>query len=272
MLYVGYDDPVTTAKHGLAYSTDLINWTKSPSNPVFGPSGINGTPDENGTSGPFVYYEDGTYYLFYIGLSGAGYEGGTVSMCLATSTSLTGTWTRHGAIISPSGTGWRRYKIWHPNVVKEGSTYYLFFNAQGDYDGVNNKERIGYATASSLMGPWTVDDVNSPVISIGPNGSWDERMAGDPCLFKHGNFWYMAYYGADDPLTRACDGYAYTTVDEFPLGWRKYEYNPVIEPSESYDNVYAAKPFIYIHNGIVYHYYTAVNSTDRQIAVATRTL
>jgi hypothetical protein len=140
MVYVGYSGApgsATKASLGYATSTNLETWTQYGSNPFFGASGTVGAPDENGTSGPFVWYEDGTYHLFYIGLTATGYEAGTKRICYATSTDFA-TWTRHGAIISPSGSGWRAGAIWHPNLVKRGSRYYLFFNASTSAGATKN--------------------------------------------------------------------------------------------------------------------------------------
>ena len=63
MVYTGYarmrDDirgygAVARPQVGLAWSDDLFHWEKDPRNPIFGPSGIPGSPDAEGTPGPFV--------------------------------------------------------------------------------------------------------------------------------------------------------------------------------------------------------------------------
>jgi hypothetical protein len=53
MYYAGAGNRVTT---GFATSTDLVHWVKSPRNPVL---------DNGKVNDPFVYLENGTYYLFY---------------------------------------------------------------------------------------------------------------------------------------------------------------------------------------------------------------
>lgn len=57
-----------------------------------------------------------------------------------------------------------------PNLLKHNGTYYLVFSGNGT--GANYK--LGYATASSPRGPWTMYSGN-PIISgsgtiIGPRG------------------------------------------------------------------------------------------------------
>jgi predicted GH43/DUF377 family glycosyl hydrolase len=203
----------------------------------------------------------------YIGLTETGYEGGTKRLCLATASSIEGPWTRHGAIIVPSGSAWRQEAIWHPSIVKRAGTYYLFFNATGWADGIHS-EHIGYATATNMLGPWTVDDANSPIIHR-EEDAWDDAQLGDPSVYKVGSTWYMAYYALGED-NRARDGAAFTTNAEFPLGWVKYDGNPVLDVGpDSFDERFAHKPFIVNDGGTHYHYYTAVsNGGNRVIALA----
>lgn len=279
MVYTGYASTdstkrgynyVTKPQVGLAWSTDLLHWQKDPRSPIFGGSGVAGSPDEEGTSGPFIWRENGTYYLFYFGVTGKGYEKGMKTMQLATSTDLQ-TWKRHAGnpIVAPSGNGWRRDAIWHPNVVKDANRYFLFFNASGIVDGLA-EEFIGYATSKDLL-HWEVDDDHSPILvgSAAP-GSWDASgRAGDPSVFKVGNIWYMAWYSWDKK--NSADGLAWTSEDQFPLGWQKYSGNPILRIGApgSYDALHAGKPFVFRTSQRHYHFYTAVALDQlRQIAVA----
>lgn len=283
MVYTGYarvrDDirgykAVGKPQVGLAWSDDLLHWEKDPRNPIFGPSGIPGTPDAEGTPGPFVIVAQGKYFLFYFGTTSKGYERGTKAMNVATSTDLV-TWKRHegNPIIAPAGSGWRKDAIWHPNVIAHGGKYYLFFNASGVVNG-HEEEYIGYAVSTDLL-HWDVRDADCPLLvgSMKP-GSWDASgRTGDPSVFFAGGRWFMAYYSWD--RTNAQDGLAWTTPTEFPLGWRTVPQNPILRigPPGSFDAVHAAKPFVFLHNGIYHHYYTAVADDERrEIAVATAQL
>ncbi|MEX0737005.1 MAG: hypothetical protein WD182_06140 [Bacteroidota bacterium] len=279
MVYTGYGSNDTTKRGykyvtqpriGLAWSDDLHTWEKDPRSPILGGSGIPGAPDSDGATGPFLWYENGTYYLFYFGVTAKGYEGGKKTMNLATSSDLIH-WERYegNPIIAPAGEGWRRDAIWHPNVVKEQGTYYLFFNASGVVKGLV-EEFIGYATSKDLF-RWTVDDTNSPLlVGSGRPGAWDASgRAGDPSVYKVGDTWYMAWYSWDKK--NSADGLASTTEREFPLGWRVYEHNPVLRIGEpgSYDALHAGKPFIFRTEDNHHHFYTAVALDEtRQIAVA----
>lgn len=279
MVYTGYDlryperrgyTSVGGPRVGLAWSDDLLNWEKDLRSPVFGASGTAGAPDEAGATGPFIWYEKGTYYMFYFGTTTAGYEGGRKTMNLATSTDLV-IWTRYegNPIIEPAGNGWRRDAIWHPHIQQVDSVYYLFFNASGVVDG-HAEEFIGYATSPDLY-TWTVDDANSPLL-VGSRtpGAWDSAgRTGDPSLYRVGDTWYMAYYSWD--RTSSQDGLAMTSAADFPLGWEPYEGNPALRLGApgSFDALHAAKPFILRTDDRHYHFYTAVDTVEtRQIALA----
>jgi predicted GH43/DUF377 family glycosyl hydrolase len=217
-----------------------------------------------------MWYENRTYYLFYFGVTAKGYEKGLKTMNLAISHDLR-EWKRFegNPIISPAGNGWRRDAIWHPNIVKSNGSYYLFFNASGVFNGLV-EEFTGYATSRDLF-RWTVDDEHSPILTgSGKPGAWDASgRAGDPSVFKVGDRWYMAWYSWDKK--NSADGLAWTSEQEFPLGWRIYERNPVLRIGEpgSFDALHAGKPFIVRTEKQHYHFYTAVALDEtRQIAVA----
>lgn len=265
MTYVGYSGTKETplnAAIGLATSDSLLGvWDKDALNPILGASNTEGLPDYAGCTGGTIWYEEGLYYMFYIGLTDVGYEQGTASVCLATSSDLY-LWTRLGSVVSPYGAGWRAGNVFHASVTKVDNTYYLFFNAAGQ-DGI---ERIGYATSINLLS-WAVDDTNSPLLNVGVAGTWDHFAIGDPSVYYIDGNWYMAYYGSGS--NGAQDGLAWTTKERFPLGWSKYEGNPVLKIGTTYDNVHAHKPFIYTDGFGYYHFYTALNSDSvRLIALA----
>ncbi len=279
MVYTGYGSTdsakrgyrhVSGPRIGLAWSSDLMNWKKDPKSPILSGSGVPGSTDAAGVTGPFMWFERGTYHLFYFGVTGKGYEKGTKTMNIASGTDLYAL-RRHedNPIIAPAGSGWRRDAIWHPNIVKHADAYYLFFNASGTANGMD-EEFIGYAVSRDLV-HWDVDDANSPlVVGSGTPGAWDASgRAGDPSVYKVGPIWYMAWYSWDKK--HSSDGLSWTTEREFPLGWRPFERNPVltIGAPGSFDALHAGKPFIVTTPDRHYHFYTAVALDEtRQIAVA----
>jgi predicted GH43/DUF377 family glycosyl hydrolase len=264
MVYTGYSQsggsPLQASIH-LAHSDDLLTWEKYASNPIL--AGDGSGSDSNGCTGGYIYYEGGIYYLFYIGLTANGYEGGTKTLNVATATDPQGTWTRSASnpLISPSGgSTWYSSAIWHPNIVKDGDVYYLFFNATGTIAG-DTKERIGYATASALDGPWTVNATHV-LAPTGTGSDWDGDWVADPSLYRHKDIWYMAYGGkGTGAQEHGQDGIAWTTVDDFPTGWSRFEDNPVLLLGEEglFDDGHAHKPFIVPTPAALFHFYTGID-------------
>lgn len=79
----------------------------------------------------------------------------------------------------------------------------------------------------------------------------------------------MAWYSWDG--VHAQDGLVFTSVEDFPLGWTRYEENPILEIGApgSFDGRHAAKPFIVRTSTRHHHFYTAVDTAQtREIAVA----
>lgn len=255
-VYTGYGTAAAPqnmrASVGIAWSDDGLTWTKGGKFYEY-----DGGVTETGTTGPQLIRDGSTWWLVYIGLDGFGYEGGNKTIKLASTPSLTApAWTRHGNIITTSagGNGWANLAIWHPNVFKVGATWYCFLNALGDVGG-ESKERIGYATAPDITGPWTLSATH--VIPDKPG--YD--VAGDPFLTRIDGGWRMDFFRSG-PTTG--DYYATTTDALFPGGWVVGNNDqPILTsgPAGSFDGFMAHKPAILHIAGRVFHYYTAVKDT-----------
>lgn len=267
MVYTGYTSGTPIGSVGLAWSDDLRTWDKDASNPIFERNPSAGTWDHGGVTGPVVWVEDGTYYLFYIGFDEPGYEVGTKQVGLATASSLTGTWTRDASnpVLTPGGGGWRDSDVYHVNIQKHRGVYYLFVNAKGA-DGL---ERIGYATSTSIAGPFTWGNSDAAVLDVGTTGAWDDNKVGDPSVYRMGDKWYMAYFGFDG--TTAQDGLAYCDDADFPDGpWTKHENNPILTPgvTGSFGDNFCHKPHIIRVGGKHFHFYTTDGTGGRTVALA----
>ena len=256
---------------GLAWSKDLFHWEKDERSPIFGPEPQAASYDRSGCSGPLIWLQDEVYYLFYFGTTEEGYEGGRKALNVAQSSDLIH-WERFAGnpIIEPAGEGWRREAIWHPHIQKVAGTYYLFFNASGQVNGLD-EEFIGYATSQDLL-HWEVQDTDCPLL-VGSRipGHWDSSgRTGDPSLYRVGDTWYMAYYSWDQVHTQ--DGLAATTREAFPRGWKPFVNNPILAKGRNgaFDALHAGKPFVYRTEHQHLHFYTAVDDQGvREIALAT---
>ena len=261
MVYTAYDSN-DVGSIGYATSTDLKAWhsqgqlLKNSGDPKLG--------DKNGCTGPCLVKFDGIYYLFYLGLNAEGYEGGQINLCLATSVDLQ-SWTYKGIVLSPDkNIPWISNTIYHPDIMRVGNYWYIFFNANGTIDG-QAAERTGFAYSTKIDGPYTVDPdrISKFAEDAGNHGG---IQCGDPSIFKIKDLYYMFYFDTSHG-SEVVDRYAWTTPAEFPRGWRYG--GPVIKNDKNYNKDFAHKPFILIKDNILYHYYTAVGDQGRCVALQT---
>lgn len=261
MVYTAY-----TAEHvgsiGWATSDDLVTWTKK--GQLIQPSGIEANGDKYGMTGPCLTLYEGKYYLYYLGLNGAGYEGEPINLCLAVADSLeVPNWEYKGIKIPiQNGVEWANQAIYHANIVKADNKWYMFFNARGSINGVS-AERTGFATSTSLSGPWTVDKKRiSEFAELKHPGLF--VMCGDPSLFEYNDVIYMFYFNL---INEAVDHWAYTSKSEFPRGWTYG--GQATNKTEPFENRYAHKPFCFRTKNKLYHFYTAADWEQRSIALQT---
>lgn len=180
--YVSPDDPSPILQDRFVYarSSDLCNWEEL--SPVLAER----TPDawdEAAVWAPFVFYEDGVYYLYYTGVT----ETWTQSIMLATSTnpSEPHSWARRGMIFQPSHPD-AVWKVNHfadcrdPFLIKIGEVYYLYYTGRDEAGGI-----VGRAKAPNPLGPWTDEGgVISPLA---------EEMPESPFLVNYGGGYYLFY-------------------------------------------------------------------------------
>ncbi|HYY11057.1 MAG TPA: discoidin domain-containing protein [Kineosporiaceae bacterium] len=128
--------------------------------------------------GSVIQDTDGTYNLFSSRWpTSTGFPDGYRAhseIVRATSSTLTGPYTFKEVVLKGDGSGWDSSMVHNPAIVKSGNTYVLYHIASG------NSRQIGYATATSLAGPWTESstpianlpsDVNNPAPFVKPDGS-----------------------------------------------------------------------------------------------------
>ncbi len=125
-------------------------------------------------------------------------------------------------------------------------------------------ERIGLATSPDL-GDWRRHPAG-PLLDNGPEGAWDSRFVVDPWVVGTGWRWHMFYYGFDGEHAR--EGVA---LSENLVQWEKSPWNPILDVGEagSIDSRHAHKPCVIEHGGTWYHFYVAVDETERCVALAT---
>ena len=145
-----------------------------------------------------------------------------------------------------------------------GRRFIMFYNA-GGVNPMNNlkAERIGIALSNDLK-KWKRYDGN-PVFANEVGGI----ITGDAQIAKMGNHYVMFYFKAYDP-SRKYNAFNTFAVSRDLIHWQRWEGEDLIWPTKPYDEMFAHKSYVVKHDGIVYHFYCAVNNDQqRGIAVAT---
>ena len=145
-----------------------------------------------------------------------------------------------------------------------GKRFVMFYNAGGINPDNNMKaERIGIALSNDLK-KWKRYEGN-PVFANEVGGI----ITGDAQIAKMGDLYVMFYFKAYDP-SRKYNAFNTFAVSRDLVNWQRWEGEDLIIPSKSYDEMFAHKSYVVKHDGVVYHFYCAVNNDQqRGIAVAT---
>ncbi|MDR3366892.1 MAG: glycosylase [Prevotellaceae bacterium] len=219
---------------------------------------------------------DGRRWMSYFGGDAEGYEAGALSIgmaCTGDSATVPHEWQRlPNPVLTPADADvrwWENRKLYKSTVIwdKEKTTGYpfvMYYNANGDTTG--NKrlrwfERIGMAVS---------DDMRSwKRLGAEPVMAHSRGITGDAVIQKIGDVFVMFYFGAfwEGREEEAFNSFAcsYDLVR-----WTDWTGDMLIAPSEPYDELYAHKPCVLKHNGVVYHFYNAVDKNQRRgIALAT---
>lgn len=256
----------------LAESNDLLEWNSKGKILSF----TENTWDANQKAGyvALVNYDwggnyevekyDGVDWMSYLGGNSTGYEAGTLKIGLAKSNTVSQAenWkTLNEPVLSPKDKDARWFKdkiIYKSLVIKDsmlntGYPYVMYYNAKGSYDF----ESIDMAVSNDMT-QWKRFG-NNPIISRG------KGICGDAQIAKYNDLYIIFYFGAfwkPNAFERFACSYDL-------INWTDWEGPDLISPSEHFDQEYAHKPWVIKWNGTVYHFYNAVGSEGRVIALAT---
>ncbi len=208
---------------------------------------------------------DGKYWMTYLGGKSSGYEAGTLKTGLAYSkfSSTIDDWqTETHPILSPEDDDARWYdnKTIYKSLViedKENHTGYpfvMYYNAKGD---TAHYESIAMAVSKDMKEWKRYGD--KPVISKGAG------ICGDAQIARYRDLYIMFYFGAfwkPGAFERFACSYDL-------IHWTDWEGQDLVSSTEDYDRQYAHKPWVIKWNDTVYHFYNAVGSEGRVIALAT---
>ncbi len=211
---------------------------------------------------PSVLIVDNTYYMWYAGKSPAPVGG------IGFASSSDGIdWAMHIGnpvlVHEPFG-GWNEATVYEPNVIHDGSLFRMWYTSSDD-PLLPGPIHIHHATSPDGL-IWSKDSVNNPVLSPGPNGSWDDVFVDSHCIILVDSIYHMWYAGADGNYVRI--GHA-TSPDG--VTWTKNAKNPVLKTgiSGNWDYPRVEAPNV-IFDGKTFHmWYSGGEHSDGQIGYAT---
>ena len=270
MSYIIFDG--TGYETSLAVSDDLLHWEKLGKTLTYS----EGRWDDLQKAG-YIALQDykwggsyevesfkGRYWFSYLGGKLSGYETDPMSIGMAwiKDPSRPEEWNKlEDPVLTadqPDARYFEKLTLYKSNVIRDperrfGYPFIMYYNAKTE-DGY---ERITMALSKNMT-----DWVRYGFEPLIDNGS---GISGDPQIAKIGDLYVMFYFGA---FYRP--GAFDTFAASFDLeNWVKWEGADLISPSEPYDSTFAHKPWVIMHEGVVYHYYCAVGDQGRVIALAT---
>ena len=259
MMYVGFDGK--GYQTALAASDDLLRWEplgtilRREEGADWDSKNIAGTwiLRDNDLHGPGTLKKwNGKYWLAYHSYPGDGYEEGSAKIGLAwTEDESLLTWNRlpEPILVPEDGEAWERGGLYKECLLEHEGVFYLFYNAKNRNDG-RWVEQTGLAVSTDLAS-WKRHEGN-PVLRVTPD-AWDGGFVSDPCVLRDGNRWVMFFFGYD--YKKAQEGIA---ISNDLLRWEKFP-EPIIRVGEEgeLDSIFAHKPSVIAHDGVLYHFYTA---------------
>ena len=152
-----------------------------------------------------------------------------------------------------------------------GKPFVMFYNAGGINPANQLKaERIGIALSGNMTS-WRRLPLRTAKRKTGNPVFFHEApgiITGDAQIVKFPHYYVMFYFSAYNP-ERKYNAYNTFAVSRDLVNWQDWEGADLVYPSKPYDDMFAHKSYVLKHQGVVYHFYCAVNHAgQRGIAVA----
>ena len=228
----------------------------------------------------------GRHWMSYFGGEGTGYESVRKPLNMGMASTKGDITQAHPWETSPapvlsindkSAQWWEKlthYKstvYWDRNKTL-GKPFVMFYNAAGINPANQLKaERIGIALSSNMTS-WRRLPLRTAKRKTGNPVFFHEApgiITGDAQIVKFPHYYVMFYFSAYNP-ERKYNAYNTFAVSRDLVNWQDWEGADLIYPSKPYDDMFAHKSYVLKHQGVVYHFYCAVNHAgQRGIAVAT---
>ncbi|MBB6678786.1 hypothetical protein H4Q31_15960 [Cohnella lubricantis] len=203
---------------------------------------------------PSVIKKGNTYYNYYSGYNGEVWQTGLA-------TSVDGVhWSKYegNPVLKLSDRG-----LWDDSyIAANGSAIEIDNNVYYYYQGASstdNKATVGLATSDDWL---RFDKESNPVLTTGPDHTWDSMGVADPYVIKHKDFYYMYYLGMDEMsvqrlgVARSRDG----------VVWEKSVANPILDVGTkgSFDENGLGEPSVFYNAPYFYMVYTGRDAGEKR--------
>ena len=210
---------------------------------------------------------DGKYYLAYLAGNSNGYEPDPLFMGLCShEEAFSDKVTRlDEPILRPDDRDVRPFEdktlykscMFRDSLCASGHRFVNAYNAKGHDD----RERIFLAVSDDAV-HWERYGEHAVI----DNTNEDNFISGDPQIIFIDDIYVMIYFRYD----RGRGAYNTFAASYDLVNWTKWDGIPLIYPEKPFENVHAHKPWLFMHGGVVYHFYCACNTNkERFIALAT---
>jgi len=238
---------------GHATSTDGVEWTLDPGNPVLIRGG-SGEWDSNRLDGAAVIHDGMLFHMWYSGWGTGGYER------VGYATSPDGTfWTKHtgNPVMDVGAAGTFDDELVRPTaVVLDGGTYKMWYGGC-HYSTGPFVCHAGYAESSDGI---TWSKRQDPVLSPSDDPTaWDFEIAANPYVIFDGATYHMWFSGAS--ANHWSIGYAFSSDG---IEWTKYSDNPVV--SKASEDTFHSPVF---NDGTIWRMLYTNAGSEYQISQAT---
>ena len=248
-------DPVTENLGGLYIYVNWdnlpYNWFDQPVNPLIRKG--NTQYDNLGVSQPIVLEEDGTYQMWYSGLS----DSNKSYIFYATSTDGL-RWTKYELtpVLYPGSSGsWDDLHVSNGLIIKENDEYKMYYVGYHDY---TQTWKVGLAISTDGIN-WTKDQ--QPVLE---GGTWDKFIQ-PTSIIKIGSTYRMYYSGSDELESNWKIGLA-TSTDG--VSWEKFSGNPIMETTLQWEQPYLKYPSIIYENDMFKMIYQGGGTNTNAFGIA----
>ena len=220
----------------------------------------------------------GKHWMTYIGGEGTGYESVNKPLYIGLAWTDRPLGTAHEwqaqdrpvmSIHDKDAQWWEKltqYKsvVYWDKTQTLGAPFVMFYNAAGRHPETDLKaERVGIALSKDMK-HWK-RYAGNPVFAHEVDGT----ITGDAHIQKMGDVYVMFYFSAFEP-SRKYKAFNTFAASYDLVHWTDWKGEDLIIPSKNYDELFAHKSYVVKHDGVVYHFYCAVNNAEqRGIAVAT---